>query len=322
MIATQKFWRFVNRFKIYGHRFWVRVGNRIPVIKEYRHLIEQSKLLSEQNRFILYQLCRINETMRFNLLDDKSLRNSELIHTRSSFDYQWREFHTGVAMPDDATFMSQIELLLCQLTDLPADWFPGKCVLDLGCGAGRYTYGLLSLGAAVTACDQSAWAVQRTTELCQHFGERFSTYHINLLEWPEDAVYDLVFCFGVVHHTGNTYLAIRNAARKVKPGGRLFLMVYRFPEDPTDLQGLIEFNRYEALRYELRHLPFEQKKRILIERYGDYLGHGWFDATSPQINDLLTWSELVEFLSRLGFHTIKRTLDHRNHHLVADKCEE
>jgi SAM-dependent methyltransferase len=281
-----------------------------------RRLSEQVQLLLVQNRFILYELQRINEAFRYHLLGDPLLAESEQQQTRSSFDYQWSDLHAGVAMADDSAFMSTIQDRICQMVDRPAEWFAGKRVVDIGCGAGRFSYGLLSLGAVVTACDQSEAALRRTAELCQPFANRLATRQINLIEWDEAGDYDLSFCFGVVHHTGNTYLAIRNAALKVRPGGQLFLMIYGFPED---LAGFNEVNRYEALRQELRLLTFEQKKQRLIEQFGPYLAHGWFDATSPRINDLLTFPEISALLQRLGFRNVRRTLEHRNHHLVADR---
>jgi hypothetical protein len=63
----------------------------------------------------------------------------------------------------------------------------------------------------------------------------------------------------------------------------------------------------------------EEKKKTLMEMHGHYLGHGWFDAVSPQINDLLNFSEIVELLKRLGYQNIKRTRDNNNHYIIADK---
>lgn len=284
---------------------------------DYQTLVEGYQSLSVENKFILYELKRINEALRYHLLGDMLLGETVQVQTRSSFEYQWDKFHTGIAMSDDGKFMSQIQSQICQMTNLPAEWFEGKKVIDIGCGAGRFTHGLLSLGATVTAVDQSAAGLRRTAKLCQEFSSRLSTRQENLLEWDEEAQFDLVFSFGVVHHTGNTYLAIRNVARKVKPGGRLFLMIYGFPEDQS---GFAEINSYENVRQKIRQLPFDQKKEALIEQFGPYLAHGWFDATSPRINDLLTFAEIVDLLAMLGFQNVKRTLQHRNHHLVADRA--
>jgi hypothetical protein len=175
---------------------------------------------------------------------------------------------------------------------------------------------LLQLGARVTACDQSNWALKRTAELCKSFGENLTLRQVNLLDWQETANFDLVFCFGVVHHTANTYLAIKNVAAKVTPGGKLFLMIYGFPQTIGDF---IEVNAHQRLRNELHCLSFQEKQLILIDRFGEQAAHGWFDAISPTVNDLLNFNEIVDLLSNLGFTNIRRTIDNRNHHIMADK---
>ena len=174
------------------------------------------------------------------------------------------------------------------------------------------------MGAQVTSVDLSEAAVERTRELCAAFSDRHICFQKNLLMWDEAAAYDLVFCYGVVHHTGNTYRAIINAAHKVRGnGGRLFIMVYGFPETLADF---MEVNRYEELRRELRNLPFEEKAQVLTERYGPALAHGYFDAVSPKINDLLTFGEIEELLGSLGFTGIRRTMKNRNHHITAERA--
>jgi 2-polyprenyl-3-methyl-5-hydroxy-6-metoxy-1,4-benzoquinol methylase len=303
-------------WEVYGMR--PETKSRLKPLGRLRDLLRgvgQRRLLIEQNRFLLYELRRINETIRYQLLEE-DLAQVDRVQTQASFDYQWHNLPGGIAMPDDERFMSRAAPSICEMTGLSAGWFSGKRVVDVGSGAGRYTFGLLSLGALVTACDQSSWSLERTTQLCAKFGDRLTTQKIDLLQWGEVGAYDLAFCFGVVHHTGNTFLAIRNVARKVKPGGKLFLMVYGFPETLSDFQ---EVNSYEALRQELRLLPFEEKQRELMERFGPILGHGWFDAVSPRINDLLTFEEIAELLGRLGFKNIRRTREGRNHHIVADR---
>jgi len=281
-----------------------------------QEVTNQINSLKEQNQFIINQIKIINSAVRYHLLGNDDLSEVDQIQTRASFDYQWANFSQGVAMMDDKDFMDTIPQHVCQMTDLPPEWFSGKRIVDIGCGAGRYTYGLLSLGAQVTACDQSLSGLEQTRRLCKPFVERLTCKQINLLTWNEEDQFDMAFCFGVVHHTGNTYLAIRNVARKIKPGGKLFLMVYGFPERLEEYQ---EINNYDHLRSELRDLSFDERKSVITEKYGAHLGHGWFDAVSPRINDLLTFSEIWELLTRQGFQNIRRTIDHRNHHISAEK---
>ena len=286
-----------------------RLGNAVRMFRS----LPSAPLLVEENRFLWHETRRLNEQVR-SLLAGDAIESA--VQTRASFDYQWQEMSEGAALPSDVEFMAGIGRLICEITDLPAEWFRGKRVADIGCGMGRFTFGLLELGAEVTACDQSEAALKRVRSLCGSYGDHLHTQEIDLLTWEASADFDLAFSFGVVHHTGNTYLAIRNVARKVREGGRIFLMVYGWPRDRAEFA---ELNCYEDLRQELRLEPFARKRQILLERFGPELAHGYFDAVSPSINDLMTFEELGEVLIRLGFERPRRTLENRNLHVVADR---
>ena len=236
--------------------------------------------------------------------------------TKASFDYQWEHMPSGRSLPTDEAFMRGVEAQICQLTQLPREWFAGKRIVDVGCGIGRYSYGLLKLGATVTSCDQSEAALRRTAELCEPFRDRLSLKRIDLLEWSEPGDFDLAWSFGVVHHTGNTYLATENVCRKVRPGGRLFLMIYGVPATRADLA---EVNEYERITEEVRGLTFDQRKDLLIARFGPEAAHGWFDAISPRINDRLSFEEIHDLLTELGFAAIRQTAVARDHHIVAER---
>lgn len=286
-----------------------RLLRRLPLFGDFM-------LLKEQNRFLLGEVRKLNEAVRALLSQNPNLRLNDEQQTTESFDFQWNQIPEGRFLPNDREFMRQAVDHVVRITGRPADWFPGKKVVDVGCGTGRFSYALLSLGAHVTSVDQSEWACRRTAELCQEFADRSVVRHLNLLSWTEPASFDLAFSFGVVHHTGRTYLAIRNVAEKITPGGHLFLMVYGYP---TEFEHFTELNSYEDLRQELRALPPTEKHVKLTQRFGSDLAHGYFDAVSPKINDLLTYEELDEFLRALGFAEVRCTLRNRNHHIIARK---
>ena len=242
--------------------------------------------------------------------------SSQGAQTKASFDFQWEHMPTGRALPSDAAFMAGVEQQLVDMIQEPREWFAGQRVVDIGCGIGRYSYGLLSLGALVTSCDQSEAALRRTAELCRPFAERSTLKRVDLLDWDEAGGYDLAFSFGVVHHTGNTYLAIDNVCRKVRPGGRLFLMIYGVPETRP---AFLEVNEYETIAGEIRDLSFDERKVFLERRFGADGAHGWFDATSPRINDRLAFEEIHDLLTELGFQKIRRVVVARNHQIVAER---
>ncbi len=273
-------------------------------------------LLIEQNKFILSELQRINEINRKLLLNNKLNLPENISQTKNGFNYQWNELPDGVAMPDDHDWFKNVKTHVCEITQLDSEWFVDKTVADVGCGRGRYTHALLSLGCSVTAYDQSECGLQRTVSLCEEYKENLRVKKFDLLDWEENVKYDLIFCFGVVHHTGNTYRAIINAANKVKKDGKFFLMVYGFPQTLTEFR---EVNNYIKFRKEFRNSSFKEIKKKLISLFGKKQAHGWFDAITPDINDLLTYEEIVELLRSLGFKNIKRTIGDRNIHVIADK---
>ncbi len=69
----------------------------------------------------------------------------------------------------------------------------------------------------------------------------------------------------------------------------------------------------------MRDLSFDERKARLLQRFGPEKAHGWFDAVSPRINDRLTFEEIHDLLTELGFTGISRTVEARNHHIVAER---
>ena len=79
-----------------------KLWKKIKVAFSYLKIIYKFPLYIEQNKFILYEIRRLNELMRFNAVEDKSIIKQDTVgQTCSSFDYQWRDFNYGIAMPDD-----------------------------------------------------------------------------------------------------------------------------------------------------------------------------------------------------------------------------
>ncbi len=274
------------------------------------------EIIEEQNKFLLDEVQRLNELLHYQIQIGKIDVKPEAEQTKSSFDYQWRDIPEGIATQNTAEFLNDAKNYVLQLTDLPAEWFKGKAVADVGCGYGRFSQAFLALGSIVTSYDQSDYALQNTTNLCQKYGDKFKAQKIDILNWNDDVRYDLVFSFGVLHHTGNTYRAMEKTSAKVKPGGRLFLMLYGYPDN---IGGYKVENLSRDLRKKFKSSSFPEIKKYLIDKYGSEKSHSLFDAVSPHINDLLTFEEIKEFLIQLGFHNIRKTVKHRNHRLIADK---
>lgn len=108
----------------------------------------------------------------------------------------------------------------------------GLSFLDIGCGSGLHSIAALHAGAAsvhsfdydpnsVAASryvhDQvgnpANWTIEQGSVLDEAFMERMPSY-------------DVVYSWGVLHHTGEVWRAVRNAAGRVKPGGLYYIALY------------------------------------------------------------------------------------------------
>ena len=110
-------------------------------------------------------------------------------------------------------------------TGWSADAMRGALVLDVGCGAGRFTEVALSLGARVVAIDYSG-----AVDACRlnHEAEaRLSVVQADIYHLPfKDGVFDRVYCFGVLQHTPDVRGAFAALPRVVRVGGHLAVDVY------------------------------------------------------------------------------------------------
>ena len=120
-------------------------------------------------------------------------------------------------------------------------------VLEVGCGAGRFTEVLLSTGAFVTSVDLSS-AVEANQENFPQ-DERHRIMQADVLSLPFAwGQYDIVFCLGVIQHTQSPEKTIGKLYAQVKPNGWLVIDHYTY--------NLSEFTKTAFLfRMLLRRLP-------------------------------------------------------------------
>ena len=107
----------------------------------------------------------------------------------------------------------------------------GKRVLEVGCGIGTDSINFARAGALLTAVDlspESLRVAEKRAEVME-VGDRIRFVQANAEELAsvlEGEMFDLVYSFGVVHHTPRPDRALAEMRRLVAPGGTLKLMVY------------------------------------------------------------------------------------------------
>lgn len=115
---------------------------------------------------------------------------------------------------------------------LEVEHLDGKSFLDIGSGSGLFSLAARRLGARVTSFDFDPQSVACTAELKRRYFADDPDWHVaqgSILDpdsLPPEGSFDLVYSWGVLHHTGRLWEAVANTVRLVAPGGRLFISIY------------------------------------------------------------------------------------------------
>lgn len=106
----------------------------------------------------------------------------------------------------------------------------GKTFLDVGSGSGLFSLAAHKLGAKVMSFDYDLDSVQCALYLKEkHSVENWSIEQGSVLDKDflnRFGQVDIVYSWGVLHHTGHMYVAFENIAKLVKPEGKLFISIY------------------------------------------------------------------------------------------------
>jgi SAM-dependent methyltransferase len=121
----------------------------------------------------------------------------------------------------------------------------GLKVLEIGVGMGADYLEWLKAGANATGIDLSPASIEKARRRCELAG-----YQANLrvadaenLPFPSNS-FDIVYSYGVLHHSPDTPRCIREACRVLRPGGKARIMLYHHPS----LTGLMLWLRYGIFR--------------------------------------------------------------------------
>ena len=219
-----------------------------------------------------------------------------------------------------------------------------KTVIDIGCGSGLFSLVALELGAKfVTSFDFDPDSVICTKNLLKsrNFDEKnYKCIEGNILDVDfinNLGKYDLVYSWGVLHHTGELYQALKNATLLVENDGLIFISLYQktifdplwkvekkfFSSSSKNIQ-LVICKIWIILLKILYTLKGKSFKKI-VSNYFMKRGMNFY-------NDLYDWlggypyegidtKDCVKFFSKLGFINIllkKRS----KYYAISSGCNE
>lgn len=144
------------------------------------------------------------------------------VSTHFKFGENWAEYSELV---DERRIGSALESVRALVGDLK-----GKSFLDIGSGSGLFSVAALRLGASqVLAIDIDPESVATTRKLLsREQAAHWRAEQMSVFDLPDRVPerFDVVYSWGVLHHTGAMWRALDCASAMVKPGGTFAFALY------------------------------------------------------------------------------------------------
>jgi ubiquinone/menaquinone biosynthesis C-methylase UbiE len=181
--------------------------------------------------------------------------------------------------------------------------FHGQRILEVGIGAGTDFLQWVRAGTV-------AYGVDLTPEGIEHVDHRLRVYGLKAEDIRvadcealpyQDNTFDLVYSWGVIHHTPDTRKALREIVRVCRPGGICKIMVYNRHSVVTFClwakQALLKFRPWKTLSWCLYHHMESLGTKAFTPREMKCMLRD-LPVDSVQINPILTWYDRFQNRSR------------------------
>ncbi|MBW4543436.1 MAG: class I SAM-dependent methyltransferase [Symplocastrum torsivum CPER-KK1] len=240
---------------------------------------------------------------------------------RFQFGENWRRF---LSVLNDER-ITEAENSLKQM--LKVEDLQSKTFLDIGSGSGLFSLAARRLGATVHSFDYDPQSVACTQELkrryfcedCKWTIEQGSVLDVAYLK--SLGRFDVVYSWGVLHHTGNMWQALENIILVVVNQGQLFIAIYNDQGGKSQrwlkvkklycsgFLGRTLVSAFFIPYFMLRDLAVDLlKRRNPISRYLEYqksrgmsLTHDWYDWLGGYPFEVATPDEIFSFYHERGF---------------------
>ena len=219
---------------------------------------------------------------------------------RFAFGQNWQEFLSTRFTPE--RLQAAAETLK---VTLGRDRLDGLSFLDVGSGSGLHSAAAHTLGAQVRAFDYDPDSVAATASLGLPV-EQGSVLDADFVR--SLGAFDIVYCWGVAHHTGDMWRALELLSGTVKQGGTLVLAIYNDQGKPSRrwLEVKRAYHRYPWLRPAL--LAWAWLRLWAVKFVQDALaGNPWrrWHTTNNDVRGMDAWIDLKDWTGGYPFEVAK-----------------
>jgi len=192
-----------------------------------------------------------------------------------------------------------------RMLGMASDEYRNKKILDCGCGTGEYTCWYAAHDNEVTAIDLSLGSLECAQAYARSYNLddriHFKQKSVLELDYPDDS-FDIVYSYGVLHHTPDPWRGFENMVRVCKSGGVVIVSVYsRYSRFIHSLrQKLIHLlagnDIQKRCEWGMRMFPFTARKLKL--RAHDDSDAILYDQFSIPYESLHTAGEILGWLKK------------------------
>tara|TARA_A100001011_G_C14169323_1_gene781756 strand:- start:188 stop:1147 length:960 start_codon:yes stop_codon:yes gene_type:complete len=186
------------------------------------------KLINPNNNNRLFldskKNCYVDGNNEFKIIK-KIPRFVDTLNYANNFGFQWNKFRE--IQIDNSEFNLSYKRFFAQIDKKPQD-LDNKKILEVGCGAGRFTNILLKhTNAEVHSVDLSNAVEANLKNHEKYYNKRLFLYQADVYKLPfESNSFDFVFCFGVLQHTPNIKKTLESLIKMTIPKKEIIVDFY------------------------------------------------------------------------------------------------